>query len=175
MKWEITEHNLYYNNWIFAIRKSLLHLYPLRNNTLFRLSFIDSTLCNLRGLKFRREGCDVQGLGPSLPVSIVCHRSVDSGAWFTPPQPPNHFVRHGLEHRLMLEQSPLSSSFYFALFCCCCFWFCQWFFSLCAISLKNYRKIELVIKSAWILHLETPVRSEPKDEWALSAGDRKFL
>lgn len=65
-KREITEHNLYYNNWIFAIRKSLLHLCPLRNKTLFRLSFIDSTPCNLRGM-----WCAGVGFFPAL-----AHRSL---------------------------------------------------------------------------------------------------
>lgn len=169
MKWEITEHNLYHNNWIFAIRRSLLHLCPLRNNKLFRLSFIDS-------ISVPSEGCDVQGSDPSLPELIFSHPSVSISAWFTPPQPPNHFGRHALEHRLTSQQTPLSSffKFFFPLFCSCCFRFCQWFFALCAISLKNRRKIELIIKSAWILHLEMSVRSEPKDEWVLSAGDRKF-
>jgi len=37
MKQEMTEHNLYCNNWIFAIRKSLLQLFPLRNNALLGL------------------------------------------------------------------------------------------------------------------------------------------
>lgn len=116
IKWETTEHRLYCNNWIFAIRKSLLQLCPLRNNTLFRFSFIESILYNLRGLKLQRDRCDMHRPDPSPRESIVCHCSVNSIGWFTPTWSANHFVRHILKTQTNLRAVSFVFLFYLFIF-----------------------------------------------------------
>lgn len=128
-KWEISEHQLYYSNWIFAIRKSLLQLCPLRNNTLFslffflcfffRFSFIESIFCNLQGLEFQWEReREMMYTGWILPPpeSIISHHSVNSFGEFTAPKPKNHFVRHILKTQNNFRAVSFVSLFYLACF-----------------------------------------------------------